>query len=358
VFRKRPPRPEDSQPEDPWQPDPRQELAAATAAFEAGDLEHAANHTEFALVPAPTLPEAHEMLARLAAHPRGGSRLFPREERLALSRALARAHVLAYEREFDEALALLGMAQAFRPLTPWADVPWVTNPDTAAAADPGVVASLAVDFLAILRGSELDELRPAMRPYLRLVRNSIAAHPYAAKLHGAAAYFVRRFDPAEAAGYAERADRLEPCHASAVGLGMTYRDLGLLDDALVAFDRALDYQPDTLVVFADIVDMLFDADRLDEALSYARRALQVDPGYVCCKAAIHAIRFSQTRQASYTDALTALYKAQPEGSHEQGHIGRLMFTAMHKAGAQATVSSGTPRQVLRQTRQAIKRRPS
>jgi hypothetical protein len=162
--------------------------------YEAGDLAHAASYAQVALVSAPALPEAHEVLARLAAHPRGGSQLFPWEQPLALDRCLARAHVLALERSFDEALQLLGMAQRFSPLTAWADVPWVTNPATASVADPRVVAGLVLDFMPLLRSSDPGDLRPAMKPYLRLVRNAMAAHPDAAVLREAAVSFLRRFD--------------------------------------------------------------------------------------------------------------------------------------------------------------------
>jgi tetratricopeptide (TPR) repeat protein len=355
VFGKRPSRPGDPLPDDPAQIDARQEIAAATRAFDRGDLQHAAAHLEHALVAAPALPEAHEMLARLASHPDGGSRLFPREASMAVDRCLARAHTLAFEREFDEALVLLAMAQAFAAQTAWADVPWVTNPDTAAAADPDFVARVAMHLLDVQRAApDLHGIRRAMQPYLRLVRNATAAHPDHARLHGAAAYFVRRFDAAAAARYAEQADRLEPSHAALVVLGMAYRDLNRVDEALEAFERALTFEPTSIGVYADIIDMLFDADRLDESLSYVERALAVQPDHACSRATVLAIKFSRTRHADYLDGLRALYRAQPDGSHEQGHIGHLMFVACQKAGARTTVIQGTPRQVLRQARRLMK----
>ena len=312
-------------------------------------------HVEHALVAAPALPEAHEMLARLASHPDGGSRLFPRAESMAVARCLARAHTLAFERKFDEALVLLAMAQAFAAQTPWADVPWVTNPDTAAAADPDFVARVAMHLLDVQRAApDLNGIRRAMQPYLRLVRNATAAHPDHARLHGAAAYFVRRFDAAAAARYAERADRLEPSHAALVVLGMAYRDLDRVDEALAAFERALAFDPGSIGVYADIIDMLFDADRLDESLSYAERALAIAPDHACSKATVLAIQFSRTRHSEYVDGLSSLYRAQPAGSHEQGHVGHLMFEALQKAGAQATVIQGTRRQALRQVKRLIK----
>ena len=354
MFKKRPPRPEPPEPREPEPtPDPDKQIALARRAFDAGELEHAAAHTENALFPGPTvtLPEIHEMLARLAGHHQGGSRLFPLNEPYAANRIVARAHVLAHERRFDEALLLLKMAQEFAPEVPWANVPWVTNPDTAAAADPKVVANVALDLMPVLRAAQdLDTLRPAMEPYRVLVRHATSAHPENANLHGAAAYFVRRLDAAEAVGYAERVDQLKPGTASAEVLGLAYRDTGRTDDAIAAFERGVAYDPKLLTMYCSLVDLLFKADRHDEALRYAQRALTVSPGYACGQAAVHAIRFSQTRQASDFDALLKLYKAQRTDPETQGHIGQLLHLASQKSGAETVTISGTPDEVLRQTR--------
>jgi tetratricopeptide (TPR) repeat protein len=215
--------------------DVRKALAMAGRDVEAGDLANAAAHVSNALVAAPALPEVHEMLARLAAHPQGGRGLFPLDDPLALATVVARAHVVAAERDFDYALRLLGKAQAYGPDTPWADVPWVTDTLTASSADPAIVTNLAVDLLDLLRGRSPDSMRTAMNPYLQLVRNTIGVHPEDARLLGAAGYLVRRFDVAEAVSYAAAADRLDPSEASAVSLGLIYGDMGRTDEALHAF---------------------------------------------------------------------------------------------------------------------------
>lgn len=276
--------------------DARLELARASRDFEAGQLARAAARASNAVVLAPALPEVHEMLARLAAHSGGGRDLFPLTGPLALGTVVARAHVVAAEGDFDDALGLLGKAQAYAPGTAWADVPWVTDPVTASSVDPAVAANVAVDLLELLRAASPGSLRPAMDPYLQLIRNTIAIHPDHANLLGAAGYFFRRFDVAEAAGYATRADELAPSRASAIALGYIHRDLGRADEALHAFERALGYDPGSLDVYADIGDLLMDADRLDEALTYARRALAIDPGHICSQVVVLAVQFRQTRE--------------------------------------------------------------
>jgi tetratricopeptide (TPR) repeat protein len=332
------------------------ELSLAGSDVQAGDLTRAAARVSNVLISAPALPEAHEMLARLAAHPRGGRGLFPLTSPLALATVVARAHVVAAEGDFDDGLRLLGKAQAHAPETAWAEVPWVTDPVTASLIDPSVVADLAVDLLELLRVRSSDSLRPAMSPYLQLVRNTIGIHPGHANLLGAAGYFFRRFDVAEAVGYAARADQLAPCHASAIALGLIYRDLGRTGEALAAFERALSYDPGGLEVYADICDLLLDADRLDEALTYAQRALAIEPGHICSQIAALAAQFRQNRKAADLDALIDLCRAQPVGSHARRHGEHVVQSTVLKTASHTATLTGSPKDMLAQIRRFVRNR--
>ncbi|MQA94892.1 MAG: hypothetical protein GEV11_09650 [Streptosporangiales bacterium] len=91
-------------------------------------LRHAADHVAGALALAPTLPEAHELLARLISGPEGGPELFPMGERTFLGTVVARAHALAAAGRPAEALMLLASAQCHEPGGHWAEVPWVLDP--------------------------------------------------------------------------------------------------------------------------------------------------------------------------------------------------------------------------------------
>lgn len=337
--------------------DVRLELILAGRDLEAGDLARAAARVSNVLISAPALPEVHEMLARLAAHPRGGRSLFPMTSPLSLATVVARAHVVAAEGDFGYALGLLGKAQVYAPETAWADVPWVTDPVTASSIDPAVMTNLAVDLLELLHVRSSDGLRPAMNPYLQLIRNTITAHPDNTNLLGAAGYFFRRFDLAEAAGYATRADQLAPCHASAIALGLIYRDQGLTSEALDAFERALRYDPDDLEVYADICDLLMDADRLDEALTYARHALAIDPGHSCSQIAALAVQFRQTRKAADLDALIELCRAQPADTHARRHGDHVVQSTVIKTASHTATLKGSPQDVLAQIRRFVRDQP-
>ncbi|BCJ60438.1 hypothetical protein Jiend_38600 [Micromonospora endophytica] len=93
-----------------------EELALARRALDAGDLAHAANHVASALVRAPTLPEVHETLARLAAASGdGGLELFALHHHTFVGAVVARAHLLAAAGRAAEGLDLLVAATAHAP---------------------------------------------------------------------------------------------------------------------------------------------------------------------------------------------------------------------------------------------------
>ncbi|MBO0804200.1 MAG: tetratricopeptide repeat protein [Nocardiopsaceae bacterium] len=281
--------------------DVRKLLGEAEREFGLGHLEAAAACTGNALAAAPSLPEAHKLIARLAADPAGGLRVFPLDDPLTLSMVLGHAHVAAAQHDFDRGLILLVKAQAFMPETPWADVPWVADPVTAAEARPGVIATLAVDINDIVR--ELDEPKrlPVVTPYLRLVRNGIEAHPDDARILGAAGFLFRRFDLAEAARYAERSDELAPIAASAVARSLIYQDQGRIDEAITAINQAVERAPDDPERYADACDLLIKAGRPSEALAYAQRGLDIDSHHACCEVSAAAAEFCQTRTAEHFD---------------------------------------------------------
>lgn len=219
---------------------------------------------------------------------------------------------------------------------------WVADPATAASVNPAAVTNLAVDLLEVLRDRDSDSVRAAMNPYLQLIRSTIAAHPDDANLLGAAAYFARRFDAMEAAGYAARTNQLAPSHASAVAVGLIYSDLGRTGEALRAFERALSYKPADLEVHADICDLLMDADRLDEALTYAQRALAIDAAHICSQIATRAIQFRKTRQAVDFDAFKELVDHQPIGTHARRHGERVLQSTVMRTADRITTIQGSP----------------
>jgi hypothetical protein len=107
--------------------DPRRsadrDLEEARAALDRGEMDHAADHLAGAIAYAPTLPETHELLSRLAARADGALELFPLEPHAFVGTVVARAHLLAAAGRPEEGLPLLAAATGHAPGTDWADVP-------------------------------------------------------------------------------------------------------------------------------------------------------------------------------------------------------------------------------------------
>ena len=107
---------------------------------------------------------------------------------------------------------------------------------------------------------------------------------------------------------------------------------------------------------ADLCDLFMDADRLDEALACARRALAIDPGHTCCQIALLAIQFRQGRRAADLDALIQLCQAQPAGTHARRHGDHVLASTVMKTASRTTTIHGSPRSLLRQARRLTSRR--
>jgi hypothetical protein len=97
-----------------------------------------------------------------------------------------------------------------------------------------------------------------------------------------------------------------------------------------------------------------NAERLDEALGYARRGLAIDPGHLCCQISALAVQFRQTRKAEHLDALVALYEAQPEGSHAASHAASTLQAAVMQTATRTVTLRGSPRQLLKTARRTLR----
>lgn len=296
------------------------ELSLARLALDDDELAHAADHLANALGVAPALPEAHALLAVLAGHPDGGSRLWSLDGEVYVGTAVARAHALGYERRYAEGLGVLLSAQGHQPASTWADVAWVVDPDLPARIEPDDLVQVFAQLIGIVPEPCPDELRPAFAPYLQLVRHAVAAHPGSAPVLWISSIALRRFElPDEAVELAERSEQLEPTDRAAIALGYARRAQGRTDDALAALERALSYQPANVAVHADIAGLLGAAGRYDEAIGWTERALAVDPSHDCSMIERHALRYQRDGSTEDLIAIADLFRAAEPDSHEARH---------------------------------------
>src|SRR3954469_24410603 len=161
--------------------DPRRsagrDLEQARAALDRGEMHHAAGHLAGAIAQAPTLPETHELLSRLAARTDGALDLFPLEKHPFVGTVVARAHLLAAAGRPEDGLPLLAAASGHTPDVDWAGVPWVSEPSLGVRMEPGLLSRLVMQLCTAVGDPAPEPGRTALQPYLTVMRHAIAAHP-------------------------------------------------------------------------------------------------------------------------------------------------------------------------------------
>jgi tetratricopeptide (TPR) repeat protein len=290
-------------------------LEQARSAFDRGDLEHAAGHLAGALIHAPTLPETHELLSRLAARAGGGLELFPLIQHASVGSLVARAHLLAAAGRPEEGLPLLAAAAGHTPGADWAGVPWVDDATLGVRIDPDLLVHILMRLCTAI--GDPAPAPAALRPYLAVVRHAIAAHPEHAMLLGAGSALARRIgETGLAIDWAARGARARPTKLAEIWLGYAYRSAGRLPEALAALRRAVTHDPDDLSVYADIAGTLADNDRLDDALLWVDRALARDPEYDCAVHTGHRLRFRADGDLAHLVRLADYIRDHPDDTHE------------------------------------------
>ncbi|MEV4641544.1 tetratricopeptide repeat protein [Actinoplanes sp. NPDC049548] len=301
--------------------DPRRsadrDLEQARAALERGEVHHAADHLAGAIAHAPTLPEIHELLSRLAAREDGGLELFPLEQHAFVGTVVARAHLLAAAGRPEDGLPLLAAASGHTPGVDWAGVPWVSDPDLGARMDPGLLARIVMQLCTAVGDPAPEAGQAALRPYLTLVRHAVEAHPEHALLLGAGSALARRLGEApQAVQWAARGARLRPSKLAEIWLGYAYRTAGRIPESLAALRRAVMYDPDDLSVYADIAGTLADHGRMDDALAWIDRALAKNPDDDCAVHTGHRLRYRADGDLAHLVRLADFQRDHIDDTHE------------------------------------------
>ncbi|GAA0446730.1 hypothetical protein Ade02nite_85900 [Paractinoplanes deccanensis] len=307
-------------------------LEQARSALARDEPEKAADHLAGALAHAPALPEAHELLSRLAARPGGGLDLFQVGPHTSAGRLAARAHLLAAAGRPEDGLPLLTAASGHAPAADWAGVPWVAEPALGVRIEPGLLAQILMRLCTRVG----EPAPPTLRPYLTVVRHAIAAHPEHAMLLGAGSALARRVGEHElAVDWAARGARVRPSKLGEIWLGYAYRSAGRLPEALAALRRAVAHDPDDLSVYADIAGTLADNGRLEDALSWVERALERDPDYDCAVHTAHRLRFRADGDLMHLVRLADYIRDHPDESHEHTDLADCCRDASWLGGAPA-----------------------
>ena len=297
------------------------ELALARIALADNDLQHAAHHLAAAIELAPGVPEAHELLAALAARtPDGGLSLFPLDgEQRRLGDIVAHAYLIG-PRDPDSALVMLASATGFRPdqavgrhgvaagagrrrVQPRCARPGVRQGD-ARAADPDARRAAAGQLRLFRPGPAGGAGVPGARAGAR---------------HGRR--IARRLGPlSDAVRWGERAFQLEPGKLTAVWYAYALKAAGRLDEALAVMTEAQRSNPFDLDLSSDIASWLTAAGRLDEALEVIEAAMAVDPTYDCAVHTAHRLRFLRDGDARHLVALADFMRETPPSTHDHSDL--------------------------------------
>ncbi|BCJ54352.1 hypothetical protein Asp14428_58270 [Actinoplanes sp. NBRC 14428] len=297
------------------------DLEQARAALERGEVHHAADHLAGAIAHAPTLPEIHELLSRLATRADGGLELFPLEQHAFVGTVVARAHLLAAAGRPEDGLPLLVAASGHTPGVDWAGVPWVSDPELGARMDPGLLARIVMQLCTAVGDPAPEVGRAALRPYLTLVRHAVAAHPEHAMLLGAGSALARRLGEAtQAVEWAAQGARLRPSKLAEIWLGYAYRSADRIPESLAALRRAVMYDPDDLSIYADIAGTLADHGRMDDALAWIDRALLKDPEDDCAVHTGHRLHYRADGDLTHLVRLADFQRDHPDDTHEHADL--------------------------------------
>ncbi|KUL29545.1 hypothetical protein ADL15_27610 [Actinoplanes awajinensis subsp. mycoplanecinus] len=298
-------------------PQVHHDLTLARAALDRGEMSQAARHLAGALAHAPTLPEIHELLSRLAAGSHGGLDLFPLDAHAPAGRVAAHAHLLAAAGRQEDALTLLAAASGHTPGVDWAGVPWVSDPVLGGRIDPDSLARTVMRLCTAVGDPAPEATAIPLRPYLTVVRHAVDAHGEHAMLLGAGSALARRLGEAGlAVDWAKRGARSRPSKLGEIWLGYAYRSAGRIPEALAALRRAVLYDPDDLSVYADVAATLADLGRLDEALDWTARALERDPKFDCVVHTAHRLRYRADGDVAHLIGLADYIRDHPDDTHE------------------------------------------
>ncbi|RMG16082.1 MAG: tetratricopeptide repeat protein [Planctomycetota bacterium] len=251
-------------------PGPDEDFALARAAFEAGEMAHAARHVSNALAVDPSVPAWRALLEEIAEAGGDPKELIDIEQGAYFGHVAGHAYLLAHQGRVQEGLDLLAQVGRHMPAVPYgtwaADWLRTCRARLHLGGTAALLAHLGRDTIGFmeLRASE----RAVLSGWLPLAEailerdGSDLFWPGALLVASGLLRRLGRFAAAEDA--ARRAMALEPSGMASTALGLALRAAGRYEEALEAFRAAQEQDPDTTFA-AERARVLLDAGRPEEA---------------------------------------------------------------------------------------------
>lgn len=261
-----------------------------------------------AIASAPEVPEPYAALAELWR-----DRSSELEEGLAgdgsLSAVPAQAYFLFLEGHTDDAVMALGSVTGARPDVAWGAAPWFGDSRLLGAVGARALAEACLRTLDHGHNLDTDPMRERFAPWFHAIDVVSRRDPVPESL-AAMARLLRACGRYESAfALCDRADAVRPDMWTAVARASTWRALGNLEQAAVAFERALGLDPANWSLYLDLADVRAAQGNFAAAAALAEQGLQHEPHEISLRAAGAAYR---SRLSGSSDDLRNLIALAPQ----------------------------------------------
>ena len=281
---------------------------------EQGDIEEATELFRQAVEAAPNSAEAHYNLGRMLL---AEGKL---DEAVAALRRSAAGGAAYFEVQIDLARALHRQKE-FTPAAEALERAARLAPDSAEAHN-----SLGSVFF------ESGDVEKSMAHYQR----SLKLEPDCAEAHHGLGIALRsREKLREAADHFRSAVEAKPRMGAYNNLGLTYHEMGKLDEAIAAYRQAEEMGPTDANLENNFGNTLYAQERIEDAVVHYRRALEVKPDHV---AALNNLGNALKRQGQVDEAIACLGRAleiDPDHAHALNNLGNAYLAQQQVAKATA-----------------------
>jgi hypothetical protein len=156
------------------------------------------------------------------------------------------------------------------------------------------------------------------------VEKYVRSHDEHGLLLGAFASFVRRLgEPDKAIAYARQGYEISPGAPTGIFLGATYRHAGRYDEAIDAYQKALEHDPGNDEVRIDIADLLCLTEQVEAGLAYYEQVLSRTPDHPWAAAQCYYHKYQLTQDQGWKEKLSEFAKAHPDDAHAAHMLGLL-----------------------------------